>query len=485
MRPARALALFTLGLMGLAGPWAHAEEEAVLAVERPRFVLPTPGAPTAPRLPEVKTTTLSGGATALVVTRKEIPLVAVSARVVWPEGNTVTGEAQRDGWLVNGLLGTGTQVRDGEALESELDRLGASWGLSFTSEGLAIELEVPLGGEDASLALLAEAVLQADFSRREVRRVSRDWRDGYAVVPYDIRELHDRAVNHLIVPEDHPHRAWDVAGDQRGLRAARAEALLSDVLRRGKATVSVVGALDEAEAVALIERHLGGLTGQERAAPTPVYDPGVGTWLVDRPGFASGMISVSSPGLTRYDADLPLAQALIDTLAATFTSRLMTELREVRGLTYGVSGWIWAGDAQGRLVVAVDVPEDKVAEAMGVIEAFLNTAFAGGITAEELRRAQAGAAQRTARRLLLTGSMAPWLVDLERRGLSLAQHEADLRRLLAATPADVDRVAARLLAPERRAWVVAGDREVIEPQLEQAGREIDRIVGSEVLAQER
>jgi predicted Zn-dependent peptidase len=112
-------------------------------------------------------------------------------------------------------------------------------------------------------------------------------------------------------------------------------------------------------------------------------------------------------------------------------------------------------------------------------------AFAGGVTAEELRRAQAGAAQRTAQRLLLTGSMAPWLVELERRGLSLAQHEEDLRRLLAATPADIDRVAARLLTPERRAWVVAGDREVIEPQLEQAGRPIDRIVGAEVLAEER
>ena len=485
MSPARTFAVLTLGLMGLAGPWARAEEAVVAAPERPRFVLPTPSAPRAPRLPEVKSSTLSGGAKALILTRPEIPLVAVSARVVWPEGATATGEAQRDGWLVNALLGTGTKVRDGGDLEAALDSVGAFWGLTFGAEGLAIELEVPLGGEDAALALLAEAVLQADFRRREVRRVSRDWRDGYAVLPYDIRELHDRAVNHLLVPADHPHRAWDIAGDQRGLRAGRAEALLADVLRRGQATVSVVGALGEAEALALVERHLGALSGREGAAPTPVYDPGVGTWLVDRPGFASAMISVSSPGLSRYDPDVPLAQALIDTLAATFTSRLMTELREVRGLTYGVNGWIWSGDAQGRLVVAVDVPEGKVAEAMGVIEAFLNVAFAGGVTAEELRRAQAGAAQRTAQRMLLTGSMAPWLVELERRGLSLAQHEEDLRRLLAATPADIDRVAARLLTPERRAWVVAGDREVIEPQLEQAGRPIDRIVGAEVLAEER
>ena len=486
MSPARLLAVMTLGvgLLSLGGPKARAEED-VAKPELPRFVLPAPGAPVAPRLPEVTATTLSGGAKALILTRPEIPLVAVSARVVWPEGATATGDAQRDGWLLSALLGTGTTARDGEALESALDRLGALWGLSFSAEGLAIELEVPLGGEDEALALLAEAVFQADFRRREVRRVSRDWRDGYAVVPYDIRELHDRAVNHLIVPADHPHRSWDIAGDQRGLRVGRAETLLADVLRRGQAFVSVVGPLGEADAVALVERHLGGLAGRESAAPTPVYTPGVGTWLVDRPGFASGMISVSSPGLTRADPDLPLAQALIDTLAATFTSRLMTELREVRGLTYGVSGWIWAGEVQGRLVVSVDVPEGKVAEAMGVIEEFLNVAFAGGVTAEELRRAQAGAAQRTARRMLLTGSMAPWLVDLERRGLSLAQHEEDLRRLLAATPADVDRVAARLLAPERRAWVVAGDREVIEPQLEQAGREIDRIVGSEVLAQER
>ena len=214
------------------------------------------------RLPEVTATTLSGGAKALILTRPEIPLVAVSARVVWPEGATATGDAQRDGWLLSALLGTGTTARDGEALESALDRLGALWGLSFSAEGLAIELEVPLGGEDEALALLAEAVFQADFRRREVRRVSRDWRDGYAVVPYDIRELHDRAVNHLIVPADHPHRSWDIAGDQRGLRVGRAETLLADVVRRGQAFVSVVGPLGEADAVALVERHLGGLAGR-------------------------------------------------------------------------------------------------------------------------------------------------------------------------------------------------------------------------------
>ncbi|MCK6525557.1 hypothetical protein L6R49_29475, partial [Myxococcota bacterium] len=85
----------------------------------------------------------------------------------------------------------------------------------------------------------------------------------------------------------------------------------------------------------------------------------------------------------------------------------------------------------------------------------------------------------------LGGSMASWLVDLARRGQSVAQQDEGLRRLLAASPADVDRVAARLLAPERRAWVIAGDRVVIEPQLEQAGRDLDRIVSAEVLAEER
>lgn len=476
LRRVCALALGFLGGVTLAGePGA----------ERPHFVLPSPPPLTAPATPAVTEATLSGGAKALVLSRPEIPMVAVAGRVVWPEGVTATGEAQRDGWLVNGLLGTGTAQRDGAALESALDRLGAFWSLSFGAEGLAFELEAPLGAEDAALALIAEAALQADFRRREVRRVARDWRDGYAVTPYDIRTLHDRAVNHLMVPADHPHRAWDVAGDQRGLRVRRAEALLADVLARGQAYLSVVGPLGEAEAVALLERHLGGLRGQTLSAPTPVYTPGRGAWLVDRPGFESAILSVTSPGVTRDDPDLPLAQALIDTLAATFTSRLMTELREVRGLTYGVNGWIWAGDAQGRVVITVDVPETKVAEAIGVIEEFLNVAFAGGVTEEELRRAQAGAAQRAARRLLLAGSMASWLVDLARRGQSVAQQDEGLRRLLAASPADVDRVAARLLAPERRAWVIAGDRDVIEPQLERAGRDLDRIVSAEVLAEER
>lgn len=486
MSPRRVLAAAGLGLLGLLGlltPQAYAEGEP--APERPRFTLPAPSAPSVPAMPAVQATTLSGGARALVVHRDEIPLVAVAGRVVWPEGATATGDAQRDGWLVNSLLGTGTEARSGAALEAALDGLGALWSLSFGAEGLSFELQVPLGGEDAALALIAEATLKADFRRGEARRVKREWADGYAVVPYDIRTLHDRALNHLLVPVGHPHRLWDIDGDQRGLRAARAEALLADVLARGQASLSVVGALGEAEAVALLERHLGGLRGQTRAAPTPKYEPGAGAWLVDRPGFASAIVSVVCPGPARDDPELPLAQALIDTLAATFTSRLMTELREVRGLTYGVSGWVWAGDAQGRLVVTVDVPEGKVAEAMGVIDDFLNVAFAGGITAEELRRAQAGATQRTSRRLLLAGSLAAWLVELDVRGQSLAQHEAGLRRLLAASPADIDRVAARILTPSRRAWVVAGDREVIEPQLEQAQRDLDRIVSAEVLAEER
>ncbi|MCP4810294.1 MAG: insulinase family protein [Proteobacteria bacterium] len=463
---------WVLGLMGLG------------LAAAPERTIPEPIPLTAPPTPDIEKHTLSSGAPVWLLARHEVPLVRIELSVTWPGADATTEEQ-----LLSSLAGllvetSGTQQRDSGAWSSELEKLGASTSIGVSSRRLWADVEAPTGSEDEALELVAEALFQPAFDAKTARPHIARWAAERRDLALEIHRIHQRGLNHAWFPVDHPLRQTSQTEDIEALSAEAAQALLERILATGQVALVVVGDTSADRVLPLLESTYGHLEGEEAARPVTPVEPPPTRWLVDRPGFDIAQVTVAVPAPPVGHDDVPALQVWMTALAGTFTSRLNADLREERGLTYGVQGsvgnWYGAGRAEVDCVSSVE----HVGEVLLGIEDHLDRVETHGITQAELDTARNHILLSEGRAFASLAYAAAELGELLTIGNDLAMIDAGRVRLMELTPADVALAARKWASPAHRVWVVTGPREPLEIQLEQADRIPDRIVDAEVLGTE-
>jgi zinc protease len=449
----------------------------------PEREAPTPTPPEVPRLPEPALATLSGGAEVALLHRPEIPLVRVEVSIAWP-GLEQELRPRLAAALAGDLMGA-TRRRSAEAFASEMDLLGADWAVGMTRTRLWADVEVPAGSEEAAVALLAEALTAPRFRWLETRREARRWSEWRRDLWLDIRRSHDRAENHAWFPEDHPSRHTASPKDLKRLRARHLRRVARRVVREGQAFVAVAGATELEAMLPILEAHLGDLGGDVGRAAAPGFEVSGATWLVDRSGFDVAEISLMTPGPAWGDPDLAATQVLMGLLAGDFTSRVQTDLRETRGLTYGVGGAVQVWEHSGRLLIDLEVQEDRTAEAVAALEGQLDRLLAEGVEEDEVRRAKRALLLEAGQGVATNAQAAAALGGLWMHGEGVADLQGRLETIAGVTTEEVEAAAARWLGEGGRVRVITGDRDALEAALEEAGVAVDRVVTARALGEER
>ena len=230
-----------------------------------------------------------------------------------------------------------------------------------------------------------------------------------------------------------------------------------------RAKVSVVGAVSRQQADTMVKQLLGPLQAangndcaqlpevakvQDLAAPKTENIPFES---------AQAQVIVGQPGIARNSPDF-LAVMLGNHIlgGGGFSSRLMEEVREKRGLTYGVSSDFSPGLDRGAFVVGLQTRPDQAAEALKVSQDVLRKFIAEGPTEKELKAAKdnliGGFALRidSNRKLLGNVSNIAW------NGLPLDYLEHWTDRIQALSTKDVKEAMQRMVQPERMVTVILG-----------------------------
>ena len=140
-------------------------------------------------------------------------------------------------------------------------------------------------------------------------------------------------------------------------------------------------------------------------------------------------------------------------------SRLMEEVREKRGLAYGVYAYLSVRDETALYIGSVQTANERMAESLEVIKAEWARMAADGITAGELDRAKRYLTGAFALRFDSNAKIANYLVFMQEADLGIDYLERRNGLIEAVTLDDVKRVAARLLKPENLSIVVVGQPE--------------------------
>jgi zinc protease len=215
---------------------------------------------------------------------------------------------------------------------------------------------------------------------------------------------------------------------------------------RNELTITIVGDVDAKTAGELIDRAFAALPAKNDLKPVANASPaGLGRRIVVDLDVPQAVVTFGGQGIARHDPDFMAAYIVNHILAGGgFSSRLYREVREKRGLAYGVSGsLLWLNHA-AVVIGGTATRSDKTGEALAIIEAESKRIAMEGPTAEELDAAKSYLKGTYALSLDTSGKIAAQLtqIQLDKLGIDYIQRRGAL--IDAATIDDAKRVAKRL-----------------------------------------
>jgi len=162
-------------------------------------------------------------------------------------------------------------------------------------------------------------------------------------------------------------------------------------------------------------------------------------------------------GLRQDDPDFFAAFILNTILGGSgFEARLMKEVREERGLTYGIGSYLVPKDYAAMYLGQVSSANDRIAEAVEVTKQVWADTARNGVSEDELSRAQTYLTGAYPLRFDGNGPIANIMVGMQMQGLPIDYIPTRNDKVEAVTLEDVNRVAAELLRADDLHFVVVG-----------------------------
>jgi zinc protease len=412
---------------------------------------------------------LENGLRVLVVQRATVPVV--EARLVLPfaepQGFTTGAPHVGTAEVLAATLLAGTARRDRLALDTELAAVGAEVGASVDPERLVVGGSVLAEGLPVLLDVLADVLTGATHPTEEVDSERDRLAERLEVARSQPGVLAREAVlRRSLAGHPSAHEVPEVdevtvvtAEDVRALHARA-------VVPRG-ALLVLVGDVEPEAVLEQVRTALAGWTSEHSAtvlSPWPTITPAP-TLLVDRAGAVQSQIRLVAQGVSRSDAGYPAAQLANLVLGGYFSSRLMENVREDKGYTYGASSGLDASQAGQVLTVELDTSRETTAAALMETVYELSRVVLVPPTDAEISSARQYAIGALSISLATQSGLASTLSRLVPLGLEPSWVREHPARLAATTDDEVRAAAARMFGPGRFTGIVQGDAAVLSDVL--------------------
>ncbi len=366
-----------------------------------------------------------------------------------------------------GVKGDGSNpALDENAVGEAWADLGASFEAGASNDALTFSLrsltDSSLLGKAVDLAArqIAQPSYDATVWQRERERWNASIKEGNTRPPV----VAARAFNSAVFGA-HPYGQRATEQTLAKIDTAAMQQYLGQAVDACRVKVTLVGALDRAQADVLVKRLLAKIpatpAAQCAALPAVAPVPPLAKAVDEKIAFdsAQAQVLIGQPGIRRADPDFLAIMVGNHILGGGgFTSRLMEEVREKRGLVYGVYSTFNPGLDAGAFQIGLQTRPDQAAQALQVTKEVLATFIASGPTDKELRAAKdnlvGGFALRVDSNAKLLGNVA----NIAWNGLPLDYLDHWSERVEALSKEDVRRAMARMVQPEKMVTVVLGGK---------------------------
>jgi len=405
----------------------------------------------------IQDVTSPGGIKAWLVEEHSIPFVTLEIR--FKGGTSLDLPGKRGAtYMMSGLLEEGAGNLDAAAFSRTREELAADFAFSARGDSVKISAKFLRENQPAALELLRKAIEEPRFDQVAIDRIRAQVVSIIAADKKDPNEIASATFDRLAYG-DQPY-GTPITGTTASVdKLTRADLVTAykNAMAKDRLYVSAVGDVTPKELGVMLDELLGGLP--DKGAPMPPRAKIIltgGVTLVDLPTPQSVAL-FGHRGIKRDDPEFFAAFVMNQIFGAGgFTSRLTNEVREKRGLTYGVYTYLASYDLAALYMGSVASANDRIAQAIDVIKTEWAKMASGGATASELEAAKKYLTGAYPLRFDGNGRIASILVNMQLDDLPRSYIKTRNDKVNAVTLADVAKVAKRLLKPENLRIVVVG-----------------------------
>ena len=445
------LLLAALALAAPIAPPAFAQTHAAAAAPAAQHGVP------------VSEITSPGGIHAWLVSDSTVPMIVL--RAYW-KGGSAGQPAELSGVtsMMTDMLTEGAGDLDANAFKERMEELNISLGFGADWDGVGMTLTTLSENRDAAFEMARLALMAPRFDAEPMARIKQQMLVNIRTRDTNAGYVANLALDQALYP-DHPYARRTSRESVARISRADIVARHAALLNRATLQITIVGDIDAETAGRLIDSTFGQLPTGAAPAEPPDANFRAPTPLIVRPlPQPQSLILFSAPGIQDEDPDwIPLTVANYILGGGGFSSRLMDQVREQRGLVYGISTGPSARDHAAMLRGSAQSENGDVRQAIDVTRAEITRLYNDGATQAEVNDAIT----------YLTGSFA---LDLDSdtkiativhgyqiagRDIGYINRRNDLIR--AVTLADVNRVIRRLFNPQNFTFVVVGQPEGLTP----------------------
>ena len=336
----------------------------------------------------------ASGAQVYFVESRELPILDVSVDFNAGSSTDTADKSGRAG-LTLYLLSLGAGGLSEDQIAKAAADVGAQLGAHFDQDRAGITLRTLSSARERKQALdiLSRVIQQPEFVPSILQREKARIIAGLKEADTKPEVIADRVLMKMLYG-DHPYGLRG-SGEVETVSEMQREDLVDFYRARylaSGAVVSIMGDISRGEAAAIAESLTSqlpqGIQGKPVNDVPAVKDPSPETKWIAHPATQSHIL-LGYPGLRRHDPDyFPLLVGNHILGGGGFTSRLMEEIRQKRGLAYSVHSHFSPLREKGPFEISLQTRKEQSGEALALTRKVLADFVANGPTHKELAEAK-------------------------------------------------------------------------------------------------
>ncbi|HWR78573.1 MAG TPA: pitrilysin family protein [Pseudomonas sp.] len=338
----------------------------------------------------IQTWRTTEGAKVLFVAAPELPMFDL--RVTFAAGSSHDGQQLGVAMLTNAMLNEGIAGKDVTQIAEGFENLGAEFGNGAYRDMAVVSLRSLSAPEQRTpaLALFSEVIGRPTFPEESLARIQNQLLAGFEQQKQNPGKLASLALfEHLYGSHPYAHASEGNAQSIPAIDSTALRAFHARAYSAGNAVIALVGDLSRSEAEAIAKQVSNALPqGPAIAKLVQAEPPKAARQHIEFPS-AQTTLMLAQLGIDRQDPDYPALYLGNQILGGGgFGTRLMEEVREKRGLTYGVYSGFSPMQARGPFMINLQTRAELSEGTLQLVQDILRQYLAEGPTQQELDNAK-------------------------------------------------------------------------------------------------
>jgi len=325
------------------------------------------------------------------VARSQIPVIDMS--IIFRAGSAYDGTLPGIAQFTAQMLNQGTRNLNADQIANRFESVGAHYSAMIHQDGVTLRLRSLSESKffNSAFSMFVELVGHANFPQTAVNRTRKQ-------IEIALQEeeqtpsLVARNAFYKMLYGQHPY-ASPLLGTMQSVQEITREKLIDFYQHyyvNKNAVIVMVGDMTKDRAVALAEQFASALTeGKQAVLPSlPVKQPVAHLYKIHYPSQQTTIL-LGQIGITLKDPDyfsILLGNQILG--GGILTSRLFSEIRNKRGLCYGISSYFDALQTEGPFVINLKTRADQAFTALSLTQSTLKNFVVHGPTEAELLAAK-------------------------------------------------------------------------------------------------